>query len=115
MIQIGVSNRDGSMKWTNDPSIMRAFTEWICEGNQYLSNFMREIAPTLGRDDTSALFVTFAKFSHLYTDHRNRNPTEDMTLSMHRVMNTLMEEESTRNMFARMAGAAANQTVGANQ
>lgn len=100
------------MKWTNDPDIMRAFTLWICEGNNNLGDFVSEISSTLGRDDASALFVTFAKFSHLYSNHRSRNPTEDMTLSFHRTMNTLLEEESTRNLFARMAGAAANKTVG---
>tara|TARA_Y100000004_G_scaffold192507_1_gene253187 strand:+ start:680 stop:988 length:309 start_codon:yes stop_codon:yes gene_type:complete len=100
------------MEWTNDPEIMRAFTQWISEGNANLSEFVRKIRPRLGQDDTSGLFITFAKFSHLYTDHRNRNPHEDMTLSIHRVMNTLMQEKSVKDLFARMAQNAANAAVG---
>ena len=103
------------MEWTDKPEVMRAFDKWITNANGNLGEFVREIVPHVPKNDTTMLFVTFAKFSHLYTDHRNRNPHEELALSMHRVMNTLMEEESTRNMFARMAQAAANAAVGVKE
>lgn len=102
------------MKWTDDPHIMRAFDLWITNANGNLGDFIREMMPHMPKNDTTMLFVTFAKFSHLYTDHRTRNPHEDLTLAFHRALNTLMAEESTRNMFNRMAAAAANAAVGGN-
>ncbi len=101
-----------NMKWTDEPQVMRAFDLWITNGNGCLGDFVREIMPYIPKNDTTMLFVTFAKFSHLYTDHRNRNPHEELALSFHRSLNTLMEEESTRNLFSRMAQAATNAAVG---
>ncbi len=103
------------MKWTDDISIMRAFDNWITHGNGNLGEFVREIIPSIPKNDSTMLFVTFAKFSHLYTDHRNRNPHEEMSLSFHRTLNTLMEEESTRNLFSRMSQTAANKAVGVEE
>lgn len=101
-----------NMEWTDNPQVMRAFDLWITNGNGCLGDFVREIMPHIPKNDTTMLFVTFAKFSHLYTDHRNRNPHEELALSFHRSLNTLMEEESTRNLFSRMAQAATNAAVG---
>tara|TARA_R100001594_G_scaffold76827_1_gene111459 strand:- start:8522 stop:8800 length:279 start_codon:yes stop_codon:yes gene_type:complete len=92
---------------------MRAFDKWITNQSTDLGDFIREVQPHLTPNDTVLLFFTFAKFSHLYTNHRSRNEHEDLSLSLHRTMNTLMEEESTRVLFARLAQNAANGVVGA--
>jgi hypothetical protein len=100
------------MEWTKDIASLIAFDKWITEGSNNLGDFIRQVQPNLGLNDSVLLFYTFGKFSHLYTNHRNRNPHEDLALSLHRTMNTLMEEESTRSLFAKLAQNAANSAVG---
>ena len=101
------------MEWTKDLPSLIAFDKWITEGSPYLGDFIRKVQPHLDMNDSVLLFYTFGKFSILYTRHRNRNPHEDLALSLHRTMNTLMEEESTRTLFAKLAQNAANGAVGA--
>ena len=101
------------MEWTKDLPSLIAFDKWITEGSSTLGDFIRKVQPNLGINDSVLLFYTFGKFSHLYANHRKRNPHEDLALSLHRTMNTLMEEESTRTLFAKLAQNAANGAVGA--
>jgi hypothetical protein len=101
------------MEWTKDAASLRAFDSWITEGNANLGDFISKVQSHLSPNDSVLLFFTFGKFSHLYSQHRKHNPTEDLGLSIHRTMNTLMEEESTRILFARLAQNAANGAVGA--
>ena len=101
------------MEWTKDINSLIAFDKWITNQSTDLGDFIREVQPHLSPNDTVLLFFTFAKFAHLYTNHRSRNPHEDLALSLHRSMNTLLEEESTRVLFARLAENAAKGAVGA--
>jgi len=99
------------MEWTKDIHTLLAFDTWIVNQSHDLSEFMGHIMPQLDKNDSVLLFMTFGKFSHMYERHRKANPTEDLALSLHRVMNTLMEEETTRILFARLAQNAANGVV----
>jgi hypothetical protein len=100
------------MKWTNDAKIMIAFDAWMESQNETLRDFLKEIEMYLPRNDTSMLLVTFAKFNWLYNQHRAQYFDEDLTLSFHRVLNTVMGDEQTRAMFGRMATMAAGKVVG---
>jgi hypothetical protein len=100
------------MKWADKPAVMLEFDKWITNQSNDLGDFLKELLPHIPKNDTTLLFVTFAKFSHLYTVHRSMNPNEDLTLSFHRVINTLMEEESTRQLFARMMQNGVNRNLG---
>ena len=99
------------MEWTKDTQTLIAFDRWITNQTDDLSNFMKHLLPKIDRNDSVLLFMTFAKYSHMYSSHRKHNPEEDLGLSLHRVMNTLMEEESTRILFSRLAQNAANGVV----
>tara|TARA_R110002012_G_scaffold9265_2_gene42763 strand:- start:209 stop:517 length:309 start_codon:yes stop_codon:yes gene_type:complete len=102
------------MEWTKDPDTLNAFHEWITNQSGLVGKFVEKLHPQIkGPNDSVLLFYTFAKFSHLYTLHTNAHFDEDRALSIHRVMNTLMEEESTRILFQRLAQAATNGAVGA--
>jgi len=101
------------MEWTKDLNSLLAFDKWIMNSSDDLGDFISKAQPNLPVNDSVLLFYTFGKFSHLYKQHRSRNLDEDLALSLHRVLNTVMEEDSTRVLFARMAEAATKGAVGA--
>ena len=94
------------MKWTDDVDAIFAFDKLVLNMVDDLDNYMTTMIPYLKQSpkELVMIMVTVSKFVVLYRDHRNFNPTEDLTLSFHRVLNTLAGEESTRQFGAHFIG-----------